>query len=293
MAINGIRSTHYPVRYETRRTERNAVNVSTFTTHQISNDENREKAGRTENYQYFIQKYKEEILTKVQNGDTEPAFQIGALSLTEKEWDELLEKFDSAEKGNIQETQKTKSISKVQMDMLSAETVQARFTLQEVDEEGNPKEDLYLIAIDKNGIRCSKAGSDEYEWQIIFTDESQYQRTVEFMDWADERMDNFLFSAHKNFWEDYLNDNMDVDGFKNFLEGTNNGIPDYSFTIEDSMYIDREKAQWAKYMNRPSFFTVLSKEELLLSIDEELKRNKKLYGKKIEDFTEDSNPTTL
>ena len=38
-------------------------------------------------------------------------------------------------------------------------------------------------------------------------------------------------------------------GFKEFLEGTNNGIPDYSFTVGDSMYIDREKIQWAQYMN--------------------------------------------
>lgn len=28
-----------------------------------------------------------------------------------------------------------------------------------------------------------------------------------------------------------------------------NGIPDYSFTVGDSMYIDRAKAQWAQYMN--------------------------------------------
>lgn len=30
---------------------------------------------------------------------------------------------------------------------------------------------------------------------------------------------------------------------------TNNVLPDYSITIGDSMYIDKEKVQWAKYMN--------------------------------------------
>lgn len=62
-------------------------------------------------------------------------------------------------------------------------------------------------------------------------------------------MDNMLFAAHENFWEDYLNDNMDVEAFQEFLMGTNNGLPDYSITIGDSMYIDKEKVQWTKYMN--------------------------------------------
>ena len=133
--------------------------------------------------------------------------------------------------------------------VMDTSEVQARFPFEEVDEEGNRKEDMYLITVDKNGIHCSKPGQDEYEWEILFTDESQYEKAIEFLNYAGEFMDNFRFAAHENFWEDYLNGNMDVDGFKEFLKGTNNGIPDYSFTVGDSMYIDREKVQWAKYMN--------------------------------------------
>ncbi len=136
-----------------------------------------------------------------------------------------------------------------QEESIVSDTVQARFPLQEVDEEGNRKEEMYLIAVDKDGIRCSKPGQDEYEWEILFTDESQYENTTEFLNYAGKFMDNFLFAAHENFWEDYLNGNMDVNNFKEFLEGTNNGIPDYSFTVGDSMYIDKEKVQWAQYMN--------------------------------------------
>ena len=136
-----------------------------------------------------------------------------------------------------------------QEESIVLDTVQARFPLQEVDEEGNRKEEMYLIAVDKDGIRCSKPGQDEYEWEILFTDESQYENATEFLNYAGKFMDNFLFAAHENFWEDYLNGNMDVDAFKEFLEGTNNGIPDYSFTVGDSMYIDKEKIQWAQYMN--------------------------------------------
>ena len=156
---------------------------------------------------------------------------------------------DVKEQDSLEDVTETDSITDMQMNMLVSETVQARFPLQEVDEEGNRKEEMYLIAVDKDGIRCSKPGQDEYEWEILFTDESQYENATEFLNYAGEFMDNFLFAAHENFWEDYLNGNMDVDDFKEFLEGTNNGIPDYSFTVGDSMYIDKEKAQWAQYMN--------------------------------------------
>ena len=149
----------------------------------------------------------------------------------------------------VQAAQEEDSITDMQVNMLVSETVQARFPLEELDEEGNRKEDIYLIAVDKDGIHCSKPGQGEYEWEILFTDESQYEKATEFLNYAREFMDNFRFAAHENFWEDYLNGNMDVDGFKEFLEGTNNGIPDYSFTVGDSMYIDKEKVQWAQYMN--------------------------------------------
>ena len=218
-------------------------------------------------YQQFLQEYIEKLFVKIENGDTEDTYQIGDISFTLKEWEKFLETFDSAEdtlkwlvEKEIEEakakrteatdkTQEADSITDMQMNMLVSETVQAGFPLQEVDEEGNRKEEIYLIAVDKDGIRCSKPGQDEYEWEILFTDESQYENATEFLNYAGEFMDNFLFAAHENFWEDYLNGNMDVDAFKEFLEGTNNGIPDYSFTVGDSMYIDKEKVQWAQYMN--------------------------------------------
>ena len=218
-------------------------------------------------YQQFIQEYIEKLFVKIENGDTEDTYQIGKSSFTLKEWEKFLEKFDSAEDALKRlvdketeeakamrteaagETQEAGSITNMQMNMLMSETVQARFPLQKVDEEGNRKEEMYLIAVDKDGIRCSKPGQDKYEWEILFTDESQYKNATEFLNYAGEFMDNFLFAAHENFWEDYLNGNMDVDAFKEFLEGTNNGIPDYSYTVGDSMYIDREKVQWAQYMN--------------------------------------------
>lgn len=41
-------------------------------------------------------KYKEEILEKVNKGDTEPSFSIGASSFTLKQWDKLMNYVDKA-----------------------------------------------------------------------------------------------------------------------------------------------------------------------------------------------------
>ena len=45
-------------------------------------------------YHQFFQDKINEIYTKVKNGYTEPKFQIGALSLSQKEWNKFLEEYD-------------------------------------------------------------------------------------------------------------------------------------------------------------------------------------------------------
>ena len=54
------------------------------------------------NYSEYLKKKIDEIFVKIQNGDTEPSYQIGSQSFTEKEWETFLEKFDSIEEA-IQE----------------------------------------------------------------------------------------------------------------------------------------------------------------------------------------------
>lgn len=177
-------------------------------------------------YQKIIQDYIQNLFTKLENGDTETSYQIGGSSFTLKEWEKLLEKFDSAEdeikklvKEEIEKRIKEKQeeihsdrkrkteerISDVQMQMLISETLQIRVPVQDSDEIGTHMEDTYLIAIDRDGIRCSKPGQDKYEWELLFTDETQYWRAKEFFNYAGNQMDNFPFAALENFWKDYLN----------------------------------------------------------------------------------------
>ena len=53
--------------------------------------------------------------------------------------------------------------------------------------------------------------------------------------------------------------------FQEFLAGTNNGIPNYGITVGDSMYVDKSKVQWAKYMNHPGakFYTAQEMAEMV------------------------------
>lgn len=231
----------------------------------------------TVDYLQMVQEYMDELFEKIQDGDTEPKFQLGGRAYTVREWNELLEQFDSALdairkqiREQIEEQlERSKAASAKKeaagIDMITADTVQARFPMQEVDDEGNPTEDIYLTAIDRDGIRCSKPGSETYEWEIPFTEEGQYEKATAFMEWANEYMDNFLFAAHENFWQDILGDKLDVTAFQEFLTGTNNGIPNYGITVGDSMYVDKSKVQWAKYMNHPGakFYTAQEMAEMV------------------------------
>ncbi|MBE5933803.1 MAG: hypothetical protein E7263_10350 [Lachnospiraceae bacterium] len=107
----------------------------------------------------------------------------------------------------------------------------------------------YITWYTEEGIFCRKAGQTEgYEWTIPFDNDKQYNKVIDFInqfprDW------NLRFAAHENFWRDFLDGTLDIEGFMEFMNGTNKGIPDFSVTVGDSMYIDKDKMQWAKYTN--------------------------------------------
>ena len=203
-----------------------------------------------ESYTDILEKRINEIFVKVQNGDTEPTYQIGSQSFTEKEWDELMEKFDSVQEAirAIMQEEKEKAEKEEeqkQAQLLSVETTTCMY------ENANPKdEDLHYITwYTEDGIFCRKAGqTGEYEWVVPLENEEQYEKVMDFIgqfpsDW------NLRFAAHENFWNDFLNDAIDMDDFMEFISETNKGVPDFSLVKEDSVYVDKEKMQWAKYTN--------------------------------------------
>ena len=208
-------------------------------------------------YYEFIRQKIEEIFVKIQNGDTEASYQIGSQSFTEKEWEEFLDKFDSVEEAIqelMKEEQARKEAEEVKKEDEFIDDVSTLLTTEStscVYETADPDDDdiRYITWYTEEGIFCRKAGQTEgYEWSITFENKEQYDKVMEFIgqfpsDW------NMRFAAHENFWNDFLNDEIDMEGFREFINGTNKGVPDYSITVGNSMYIDKDKMQWAKYTN--------------------------------------------
>ena len=211
----------------------------------------------TVDYAKILEEKINEIFAKIQNGDTEASYQIGSQSFTEKEWEEFLDKFDSVQEA-IQELMKEEQARKEEKETkkedvftTDASTLLTTESTSCVYETADPDDDdiRYITWYTEEGIFCRKAGQTEgYEWSITFENKEQYDKVMEFIgqfpsDW------NMRFAAHKNFWNDFLNDEIDMEGFMEFINGTNKGVPDYSITVGDSMYIDKDKMQWAKYTN--------------------------------------------
>ena len=214
-------------------------------------------AEETVDYAKILEEKINEIFVKIKNGDTEPTYQIGSQSFTEKEWEEFLDKFDSVEEAIqelMKEEQTRKEAEEAQKEDVFTKDASTLLTTEStscVYETANPDDDdiRYITWYTEEGIFCRKAGQTEgYEWSITFENKEQYDKVMEFIgqfpaDW------NMRFAAHENFWQDFLNDEIDMDAFMEFVNGTNKGIPDYSITVGDSMYIDTDKMQWAKYTN--------------------------------------------
>ncbi len=180
-------------------------------------------------YAKILEERLNEIFVKIQSGNTEPAYMIGAQSFTEKEWEEFLDKFDSFEEA-IRELMKEEQTRKEEEENKKEDMVinnasillTTEFTSC-VYEAADPEEDdlRYITWYTEEGIFCRKAGQTKGdEWAITFENKEQYDKVIEFIgqfpsDW------NMRFAAQESFWNDFLNDEIDMDGFMEFVSGTN------------------------------------------------------------------------
>ena len=281
MQVNSSVNTRYHASYRSNKGEKYCDGISKRKGDRIGRNKRNENQEVAEflDYQKILEEKINELYVKVKNGDTEPAYQIGAQSFTEKEWDEFLEKFDSAEEAvrEIMESEQERKMEGQERNRAEHERKmegQERKRAEQLQEEkavlfkdessllttdstsctyptADPNDDdiRYITWYTEEGIFCRKAGqTEEYEWFITLENGEQYEKVMDFIgqfttDW------NLRFAAHENFWEDFLNDDIDIEGFMDFMDSTNKGVPDFSITVGDSMYIDKEKVQWAKYTN--------------------------------------------
>lgn len=159
------------------------------------------------------------------------------------------------------------------LEMIFSESTSCSFPASDTN-----KEDIrYITCYTEEGIFCKKAGlTDEYEWTIPFENKDQYDKVMKFIEQFSSNW-NLRFAAHENFWQDFLNDEIDVDGFMEFMDGTSNGEYNYTMNEGTSDYIDMDNVKWAKYMN-PLDARVYTEEEIQELINKEVENNQ--YKKK-------------
>ncbi len=128
MTVSGVGKGYADRSVTPRRTE--SVNKNDFS-QKLSAAEKQMKAdGKTDSLttEEMMQKIREkmaEIYDKVKKGKTEQSFQIGGVSLTIKEWNRLLERFDETEEdvrkmiAEAREQQKKNSAAKEEDDKAS------------------------------------------------------------------------------------------------------------------------------------------------------------------------------
>lgn len=211
-----------------------------------------------------------EILEKIEAGATKPSFSIGASYFTLKEWEIFIKAFDK-----IQEEMKKEAGQEVPPEDTS---LAAREGIGK-DEETKIEEetDLWLLLMDqtscsypseteegdeiqyhtyyaKEEIYCKGTDASGYEWEIPLENESQYEKIMEFLGQFDQEA-NLRFACHENFWRDFLDGTLDLDGFMEFMDKrVIDGIPNYVNLNEYGMWVDTKAAKYAKYMNKPGLF---------------------------------------
>lgn len=209
-----------------------------------------------------------EIVEKIEDGVTEPSFAIGASSFTLEEWEIFLKLFDKIEEEMkkaagqevppeetlIANEEEIKADSDMNLMMLVSESTSCRYPASEETEDDTQ----YITYYTRDAIYCKKEGEFGYEWEIPLTEDSQYDQVMKFLNYFDTE-ENLRFACHENFWQDFLSGALDMDGFMNFMETrVSGGIPNYVNVDGDTMWIDREAAQYAKYMNEPDLFHIIA-----------------------------------
>ena len=252
--------------------------------------------------------YIAEMYQKIINGDTEQEFQIGSISLTLDEWDELIEKFDDLEeeikeavKAEIEkqkEIERTAESSKTDdsinnVAFLSSETRKTVFR----EETDNKPEISYITCFTEDGIICKKTGmgENEYLWKMDYRDKQDYEKVMDLLHSFPEDWD-LRFASNEKFWRDYLNERIDKDDLvSNINEYSDKGKMNFFIERDGNTYINPAAAKYANYMNSPEA-RIYNAEEFTEIIASELRENQRklvdpnnedaliLIDERIEDF---------
>lgn len=141
------------------------------------------------------------------------------------------------------------------------ETVNTTYTEYRDPETGKviPVSLKYTTAYSEDGITCRKDikdGDTERSrelWSLDFKDKEDLSKVRELLSRFDDQ-DRLTFATQKKFWEDYLSGNMDVEGFKEYYNSTNNGVIDFENRMREGEALrDIINEPYAEYFNNQSF----------------------------------------
>ena len=151
------------------------------------------------------------------------------------------------------------------------ESVVTRHT-EYTDPETNEKVPVdirYTTSYSKDGIVCGKRSdvggklSARELWSLSFESPGDYKKVQDFLKSFsnDERL---TFATQESFWKDFLQDDFDIEGFREFYDSTDNGRIDIEKAMSEGRTMrETLTAQNAEYLNNNHFVgKVYSEEDL-------------------------------
>lgn len=113
-------------------------------------------------------------------------------------------------------------------------------------EERTERAIRYIVCYTQKGIVCKRAGERRALWKMPFRRTGDYDKVMAFLQKFDF-CENLRFSAHKDFWLDYLSGNLNQEEFLEFFARVENGISYDLLAGEDGVYGDREFQKFRGY----------------------------------------------
>lgn len=252
----------------------------------------KETLGETEetedsSFRQMLVDYMASMLEKIRNGDMDLEFQIGSISLTLKEWNELIDNFDDLEE-EMREAVKAEVQKQIEAERIEGSTktddsfdnttlLSSEIRKTVFREATDTKPELsFITCFTPEGIICKRTGmsENEYLWKLDFEDEQDYEKVKELMnsfpdDW------NLKFAPNEKFWKDYLSERIDKDDFTdNLNQYSDKGKMNFLIERDGNTYIDNDAAKYCNYMNNPED-RIYTLQEFTDIIAEELRTNQK------------------
>ena len=150
----------------------------------------------------------------------------------------------------------------------SVVTRHTEYTNPETNEKV-PVDIRYTTSYSKDGIACGERSdvggkiSTRELWSLSFESPGDYKKVQDFLKSFsnDERL---TFATQESFWNDFLQDDFDIEGFRAFYDSTDNGRIDIEKAMSEGRTMrETLTAQNAEYLNNNHFVgKVYSEEDL-------------------------------